>query len=127
MIYPDISESRTQFFQSLYDLDPMVAFHEIANPHPRTCHWILDNVKFRSWVAPNDTNGEDARFFWISGSPGCGKSTLAKYIIAHLASHPDSTKLPEQDGRRNCQAVSFVFCSDTDLRGNNTAVALRSL
>ncbi|KAF4341128.1 hypothetical protein FBEOM_4998 [Fusarium beomiforme] len=44
-------------------------------PHWQTCSWILEEPTFVKWK--ENKNGS---LLFITGSPGCGKSNLAKYI-----------------------------------------------
>jgi ankyrin repeat protein/energy-coupling factor transporter ATP-binding protein EcfA2 len=44
-------------------------------PHWQTCSWILEDPTFVKWK--ENKNGS---LLFITGSPGCGKSNLAKYI-----------------------------------------------
>ncbi|KAH7022316.1 hypothetical protein EDB80DRAFT_5992 [Ilyonectria destructans] len=44
-------------------------------PHWQTCQWILNNPQFLDWK-----ESEEGSLLFITGSPGCGKSNLAKYI-----------------------------------------------
>lgn len=52
--------------------------HKARNPDrvSGTCHWLLDNSKYRHW---RDQDGSS--LLWVSGDPGCGKSVLSKYLI----------------------------------------------
>ncbi|KAH7171420.1 ankyrin repeat-containing domain protein [Dactylonectria macrodidyma] len=44
-------------------------------PHWQTCQWILNNRQFINWK-----ESDEGSLLFITGSPGCGKSNLAKYI-----------------------------------------------
>ncbi|KAF5553873.1 ankyrin protein [Fusarium napiforme] len=44
-------------------------------PHWQTCSWILDDPTFVKWK-----ENKSGSLLFITGSPGCGKSNLAKYI-----------------------------------------------
>ena len=40
-----------------------------------TCEWFTNHSLFRSW-----NNKSSSSVLWVSADPGCGKSTLAKYL-----------------------------------------------
>ena len=42
-----------------------------------TCRWVLDHPHFQYWWKI-----ESSRLLWVSADPGCGKSVLAKSLIA---------------------------------------------
>ncbi|KAF5715097.1 ankyrin protein [Fusarium mundagurra] len=44
-------------------------------PHWQTCSWILEDPTFVKWK-----ENKSGSLLFITGSPGCGKSNLAKYI-----------------------------------------------
>ncbi|SCO56029.1 related to ankyrin [Fusarium fujikuroi] len=44
-------------------------------PHWQTCSWILEDPTFVKWK-----ESKSGSLLFITGSPGCGKSNLAKYI-----------------------------------------------
>lgn len=67
--------------------------NEVREAHPETFHWVfagddetsaatnseMGAVKwdsFSNWLKSTDT------VYWINGKPGCGKSTMVKYILA---------------------------------------------
>lgn len=53
----------------------------IPEPHPDTLQWIWDEQQeFISWLS----HGHGV--FWLHGKPGCGKSTLMKYLSQTLQS-----------------------------------------
>ena len=53
----------------------------IPEPHPDTLQWVWDDQKeFKTWLH----HGRGV--FWLHGKPGCGKSTLMKYLSQSLQS-----------------------------------------
>lgn len=53
----------------------------IPEPHPDTLQWVWDEEKdFKTWLQ----HGHGV--FWLNGKPGCGKSTLMKYLSQTLQS-----------------------------------------
>lgn len=63
--------------------------NQVDNPVLGTCKWILKHQEFEWWEA-----ADHSALLWISANPGCGKSVLAKYLIAYLQSsmEDDSSK-----------------------------------
>ncbi|EXA37748.1 hypothetical protein NW761_009922 [Fusarium oxysporum] len=53
-------------------------------PHWQTCSWILEDPAFVKWK--ENKNGS---LLFITGSPGCGKSNLAKYIQGAMKDSSD--------------------------------------
>lgn len=54
---------------------------QVDNPVSGTCTWILKHDEFQWWK-----DADHPAMLWISANPGCGKSVLAKYLIAYLQS-----------------------------------------
>ena len=52
----------------------------IPNNSPGTCNWILNSSRYKEW---QDSN---VSMLWLKGSPGAGKSVLAKFIFRTLLS-----------------------------------------
>ncbi|CAG8955747.1 hypothetical protein HYFRA_00011013 [Hymenoscyphus fraxineus] len=52
--------------------------HSIGNAYPKTFHWITEHEGFLNW-----TKGSEP-FFWVSGLPGSGKSTLMKHLVDYF-------------------------------------------
>ncbi|KAK2599764.1 hypothetical protein N8I77_011490 [Diaporthe amygdali] len=81
--------------------------------HPGTCEWILQREEFKSWI-----ESEDSSFWAITGSPGIGKTTLARFILEKL---PDQTEPPTDH-----LLVYYFF--DNKIEDRRTALTLvRSL
>lgn len=65
--------SEDQFLNALIANDANIGVH-FEPPGSGTCLWILPEL--RAWQT-----GSPNRPLWISGSPGCGKSVMASFII----------------------------------------------
>lgn len=50
--------------------------------HPGTGRWLFEDPTFRDWARPEGA----VSFIWLTGSKGCGKSTLASQVIERIAS-----------------------------------------
>lgn len=52
-----------------------------------TCEWFCKHEKFKSWLSCKGSG-----LFLVSADPGCGKSTLARYLIEEvLPKNADAT------------------------------------
>ena len=72
---------------------------KIANAHPRTFQWIF-STDFVHWLQSDDP------IYWVSGKPGCGKSTLMKYLV----DNPETmANLQVWAGTRQLVTASFFF------------------
>jgi len=72
-----------------------------------TCDWFLKNEKVENWM--NSSNGSG---LWVSGKPGCGKSTMASQLIQHMS----ASTLP----------VLRIFCKTGMENRNDVASILRN-
>jgi ankyrin repeat protein len=52
----------------------------IKQEHVHTCAWLLEEPEFQDWFAHSKAQ-DNHGFLWIKGKPGCGKSTLMKYVF----------------------------------------------
>lgn len=68
-------------------------WHKIIDIEDTTCDWLLRHDKYESWTQ------QKQGMLWIKGKPGAGKSTLMKFMGAHL--HSRRT--------RDTTIVSFFF------------------
>ncbi|PVI02696.1 hypothetical protein DM02DRAFT_653358 [Periconia macrospinosa] len=72
-----------------------------------SCEWILSTTSFKQWY--------DAPLYSslrIEGRPGCGKSTLAAYLVRHLSSSAP---------------VLYFFCDGKNSEKRSTSTILRTL
>jgi hypothetical protein len=58
-------------------------FVNIKPCHSKTCRWLLESMAYLDWLNP-DRLPEHHGFFWIKGKPGCGKSTLTKFVFMEI-------------------------------------------
>jgi len=70
----------------------------LPTPAKGTCQWILTHPSFVSWLE----NSESA-LLWLTGHPGCGKTTLSLFIAKHLE---------EARSPRSRSNVCVFFCDD---------------
>jgi hypothetical protein len=49
-----------------------------------TCNWILSRPEYCNWCSSEFTSNK-AKFLWIHGSPGCGKTVLSARLIHYLS------------------------------------------
>ncbi|EFR01951.1 vegetative incompatibility protein HET-E-1 [Nannizzia gypsea CBS 118893] len=77
----------------------------------KSYEWIVDFGDFKKWRSDHSSG-----VFWISGSPGKGKTMLLCGIIDHL-SDPGAKHIPP----------SFFFFQESDSQLNNATAVLRGL
>ncbi|KLU86058.1 hypothetical protein MAPG_05077 [Magnaporthiopsis poae ATCC 64411] len=76
---------------------------------PGTCQWLLQKGTFCKW-----RDGDDApKIYWLTGSPGAGKSTISSFVVQHL----------NNIGRDCC----YFFFSNGDKTRDNINWLLRSM
>ncbi|KAI0537078.1 hypothetical protein GGR58DRAFT_361265 [Xylaria digitata] len=46
-----------------------------------SCEWLTNTLHFRQW-----RDAANTKIFWLKGTPGVGKSFLARYVIDHMSS-----------------------------------------
>lgn len=46
-----------------------------------SCEWLTDSEPFLQWI---QGSGTTPRFFWLSGAPATGKSTIAGHVVRYL-------------------------------------------
>lgn len=54
--------------------------------HTRTCQWILELEKYKSW------RSQSCGLLWIKGKPGAGKSTLMAFLHDRLKTLRDESQ-----------------------------------
>jgi ankyrin repeat protein len=56
-----------------------------SDPYRKTCTWLLETEEYIEWwKSPRNV------ILWLSGSPGCGKSFLAAYLVKSLPQNSSS-------------------------------------
>ena len=76
-----------------------------------TLHWILECSEFISWDSDPNT-----KLLWITGHPGCGKTTMSSYVRGYLAQNQQTQSV-----------LCRFFCNTkVDEQRSGTAI-LRSL
>lgn len=69
----------------------------IITAHAKTCRWILHRPEYKAWLDTTKTSQHNG-FFWLKGNPATGKSTMMKFIHAHIT----------RTHRQSC-IISFFF------------------
>ncbi|EKG10269.1 hypothetical protein MPH_12651 [Macrophomina phaseolina MS6] len=78
--------------------------------YPGTNDWFLEHRDFVDWVE------HPGRVLWVSGKPGCGKSTLCRTVVRWLHSRKDAGN-----------AVIHAFLEDSDTKRSQSETILRSI
>ncbi|KAK2005460.1 ankyrin [Colletotrichum eremochloae] len=96
---------------SAFDIADYVSL--LPRPMQGTCQWILGHPIFTSWCQDVESS-----LLWLTGHPGCGKTTLASFLAQHLKdSHPyDMTS-----------EVWIYFCDDKIQKQKNAKNVLLGL
>ncbi|PWW74076.1 hypothetical protein C7212DRAFT_359331 [Tuber magnatum] len=82
----DSPENYAKIMQCLYSSGYEEHRGRVQTPVEGTCAWVTEHPKYREWFE-NKTSG----VLWLSGDPGCGKSVIASFLIAHLKAQTDAT------------------------------------
>ena len=79
---------------------------------PGTCDWIFRNAAYHNWMSPEF--GDDlAKFLWVYGPAGHGKSVLCAQIIKSLKDAPEAP-------------VAYFFCSSDNTTQREPLAIIRS-
>ncbi|KAL7789036.1 hypothetical protein V8C37DRAFT_387023 [Trichoderma ceciliae] len=92
--------------------------YKVDNPTPGTLSWFLKNELLHTWLTTDESS-----VLWVKGSPGQGKTILAKFLLAHLE-HLSSSSDPYSN--RHTTVIYFFFY-DQDDNYRTVGGALRSL
>jgi len=80
------ADESEKLLQLLFLTDPKddvaAISRERGDRHPGTCEWLGDREEYKSWF-----NSADPSYLAITGLPGIGKTTLARFILEKLAAH----------------------------------------
>ncbi len=87
----------------------------MSEAYDQTCGWIAKHDGYQKWLE------QRKGFFWIKGKPGCGKSTLVKYL-SQLHAKPEasvtSVNRSKRD-RRDKNKISAAFFFKYEVRFSN--------
>ncbi|KAF4843274.1 Ankyrin-3 [Colletotrichum siamense] len=88
----------------------------IKKAHSETCEWLLQNPLYKKWL-DKAHSAQHHGFFWISGKPGAGKSTIMKFTFNRA----------KRAIRKNGAIISFFFNARGDTLEKSTFGLYRSL
>ncbi|KAL6695606.1 hypothetical protein J3F84DRAFT_408618 [Trichoderma pleuroticola] len=109
------SDLEAQYLEALGAPD-YTAFrnHKIDNPTSGTLGWFLELQQFSSW-----SKAQESSILWVNGSPGQGKTIVAKFLLAYLEEL--------QHGSNHRTTVIYFFFYDQDDSYRTVSAAIRSL
>lgn len=94
---------------------PGILGAHMSEAYDQTCGWIAKHDGYQKWLE------QRKGFFWIKGKPGCGKSTLVKYL-SQLHAKPEasvtSVNRSKRD-RRDKNKISAAFFFKYEVRFSN--------
>jgi len=82
----------------------------VSPPIDDTCMWLLEEPTYLSWL-----QSPSSSVLWISGDPGCGKTTLAAFLIERIRQY-----LSSQEG--DSTVVYFFLDATVAAQGDGMAV-----
>ncbi|KAM0476085.1 hypothetical protein ACHAPX_006502 [Trichoderma viride] len=110
-----ISQLEKQFLRNLKAPDSKAFRNDkVGDRTPGTLSWFLRNDRYRGWESADSPSG-----LWIQGSPGQGKTMLAKFILDTLEESVRSSEIPS--------AVIYFFFYDQDESYRTAGAAMKSL
>ncbi|KAK4061045.1 hypothetical protein Trihar35433_9970 [Trichoderma harzianum] len=109
------SDLEAQYIEALRAPD-YTAFrnHKIDNPTSGTLGWFLELQQFSSW-----SKAQESSVLWVNGSPGQGKTIVAKFLLAYLED------LQHRFNHRTTVIYFFFYGQDDIYR--TVSAAVRSL
>ena len=119
-------EVQQTVLKSLSFREMEVRSDSITEAHPRTFEWVFDDsfvtdscrTSFTKWL-----NSEN-NFWWVTGRPGSGKSTLMKFLVHNART---DTELQMWAGEKKLIVASFFFWSGGTALQKSQEGLLRSL
>ena len=112
-----LSEEEYRCLQILQTLEIPSTRETIPCPAPGSCEWLLSHPKYLHWL--HERRNE---MLLITGGPGQGKSTLAKFLSDTL-----SSSAPFYSTTSAIKCFSFFFTWNGANRANTAASAVLSL
>ncbi|KAL7964407.1 hypothetical protein HDV63DRAFT_415383 [Trichoderma sp. SZMC 28014] len=110
-----ITQLERQFLRNLKAPDSEAFRNDkVGDRTPGTLDWFLRHDLYRGWKSSDSSSG-----LWIQGSPGQGKTMLAKFILDTLEESVSSSEIPS--------AVIYFFFYDQDESYRTAGAAMRSL
>ncbi|UKZ84350.1 uncharacterized protein TrAFT101_000261 [Trichoderma asperellum] len=113
--YRRMNHLEKQFLRNLNAPDyKAFRIDKVGDRTPGTLNWFLNNDLYQCWTSANSPSG-----LWIQGSPGQGKTMLAKFILEQLEASALASDPPA--------AVIYFFFYDQDESIRTAGAAMRSL
>ncbi|KAI0845108.1 hypothetical protein F5Y00DRAFT_273263 [Daldinia vernicosa] len=109
-----LSQAEVMCLQELYPCNYEALKNANEERAPGTCEWLLQHAQYQRWK-----DEENSSLLWVSANAGCGKSTLARFIIDHL----EATRHREGPLETICYFFFKEGTSDRDI----ATIALRAI
>jgi ankyrin repeat protein len=78
---------------------------EITASLKETCEWLLVHKDYKTWLDEEELPQHHG-FFWISGKPGAGKSTIMKFAYLDMQ---DRCQINKKSGRHDNPVIASFF------------------
>lgn len=82
----------------------------IQPPVQDTCVWFLSECNYLKWLQSSTSD-----LLWVSGDPGCGKTTLARFLIDNVKNNLS---------RRGMEATTCYFFFDEKIKDQSDGASL---
>ncbi|RYP53694.1 hypothetical protein DL768_001377 [Monosporascus sp. mg162] len=79
-------------------------------PVQNTCVWFLNEYNYFEWLKSSESS-----FLWISGDPGCGKTTLARFLVE---------KIGDQISKQGTEATICHYFFDEKIKTQSDGASL---
>ncbi|PWW77828.1 hypothetical protein C7212DRAFT_356725 [Tuber magnatum] len=107
-----LGRSSTQNFaeimQCLYTSRYVEHRGRVREPVEGTCTWVTEHPKYKRWLEERPSG-----LLWISADPGCGKSVIASFLVAHLKMPKDAVVCYFffKDDNAEQRSATFALCA----------------
>ncbi|CZR43810.1 uncharacterized protein FPRO_07273 [Fusarium proliferatum ET1] len=105
-------EATLRIIQQFHKSDYIEYKALVKPPIKETCTWMLQEAEYLLWL-----ESPSSSVLWISGDPGCGKTTLAAFLIDSINQRPEM---------QNADFIMIYFFFDGNIAAQLNGTALVS-